>query len=108
MVNYVSVSMYLPTQCTSIIALYTPHEGSILANQNRRKLGVYGRKLGGSDSLFIIVLLNITQNVTIMSNFVFSINRNEIGMRIVIHNLNIITQEDTKIQYGGTRLGRIS
>ena len=24
-------------------------------------------------------------------------------MRIVIHDLNIITQEDTKIQYGGTR-----
>ena len=28
-------------------------------------------------------------------------------MRIVIHNLNIIAQEGTKIQYGGTGLGRI-
>ena len=30
---------------------YTPFEGLNLSNQNRRKLGVFGRKLKGSHSL---------------------------------------------------------
>ena len=31
---------------------YTPHEGPTSANQNKRKLGVFDRKLEGSHSMF--------------------------------------------------------
>ena len=50
--------------------------------------------------LFIVILLNITENenaTIIVKLWLFY--RNEIGMRIVIHN-----QEDTKIQYGGAHV----
>ena len=33
--------------------MYTPYEGSNFANQLNRKLGVFDRKLKGSNSLFV-------------------------------------------------------
>ena len=37
---------------THEVALYTSYESLNMANQKNRKLGVFGRKLGGSHSLF--------------------------------------------------------
>ena len=38
---------------------YTPYDGPDLANQTSRWLGVFDRKLEGSHSLFIAILINI-------------------------------------------------
>ena len=56
-------------------SVYTAHEGLSLANQNSRKLRVFGRKLEGSHFLFIVSLLNITEIETIKFKLCFSINR---------------------------------
>ena len=40
------------------LLFYTPHEGLSWANQKSRKLGLFGRKLGESN--FIDILIDIT------------------------------------------------
>ena len=46
--------------------IYTPYEGPNLANHKSRKLGIFGRKLEEATPHFIIILINITENETIM------------------------------------------
>ena len=50
---------------------YKVYEGLSLPNQNGRKLGVFGRKLEGSHYLFIVIVLHITGNETIMFKICF-------------------------------------
>ena len=48
--------------------LYTPYEGLNLANQNNRKLEVFGRKLEETSQNCIDILINISENETILFN----------------------------------------
>ena len=50
--------------------IYTPHEGLNWANQKSRKLGVFGRKLVGIHSSFIVILTNIGENEILMYLFI--------------------------------------
>ena len=47
---------------------YTPYEGLNLANQNNRKLEVFGRKLEETSQNRIDILINISENETILFN----------------------------------------
>ena len=47
---------------------YTPHEGLNLANQKNRKLEVFGRKLEETSQNCIDILINISENETILFN----------------------------------------
>ena len=47
---------------------YTPYEGLNLANQNNRKLEVFGRKLEETSQNCIDILINISENETILFN----------------------------------------
>ena len=47
---------------------YTPYEGLNLANQNNRKLEVFGRKLEETSKNCIDILINISENETILFN----------------------------------------
>ena len=49
---------------------YTPHEGLNWANQKSRKLGVFGRKLVGIHSPFVVILTNIGENDILMYLFI--------------------------------------
>ena len=51
-----------------MIYLYTPYEGLNLANQNNRKLEVFGRKLEETSQNCIDILINISENETILFN----------------------------------------
>ena len=46
--------------------LYTPYEGLTLANQNNRKLEVFGRKLEETSQNCIDILIDINENETIL------------------------------------------
>ena len=48
--------------------VYTPYEGLNLANQNNRKLEVFGRKLEETFQNCIDILINISKNETILFN----------------------------------------
>ena len=48
--------------------IYTPYEGLNLANQNNRKLEVFGRKLEETSQNCIDILINISENETILFN----------------------------------------
>ena len=48
------------------VYIYTPHEGPSLPNQNTRKLGVLAGRWRESTPHFIVILINIRENVTIM------------------------------------------
>ena len=41
---------------------YTSHKGPNLANQNRRKLGVFDRKLEDTTPYFIVILIDIRES----------------------------------------------
>ena len=47
---------------------YTPYEGLNLTNQNNRKLKVFGRKLEEISQNCIDILINISENETILFN----------------------------------------
>ena len=47
---------------------YTPYEGLNLANQNNRKLEVFGRKLEETSQNCIDILINISENETLSFN----------------------------------------
>ena len=49
-------------------ARITPYEGLNLANQNNRKLEVFGRKLEETCQNCIDILINISENETILFN----------------------------------------
>ena len=48
---------------------FTPYEGLNLANQNNRKLEVFGRKLEETSQKCIDILINISENETILFNW---------------------------------------
>ena len=47
---------------------YTPYEGLNLANQNNRKLEVFGRKLEETSQNCIDILINISESDAILFN----------------------------------------
>ena len=47
---------------------YTPYEGLNLANQNNRKLEVFSRNLEETSQNCIDILINISENETILFN----------------------------------------
>ena len=47
---------------------YTPYEGLNLTNQNNWKLEVFGRKLEATSQNCIDILINISENETILFN----------------------------------------
>ena len=52
--------------CMPLCVAYTPYEGLNLANQNNRKLEVFGRKLEETSQYCIDILMNISENETIL------------------------------------------
>ena len=48
--------------------VYTPYEGLNLANQNNRKLEVFGRKLEETSQNCIDILINISKSETMLFN----------------------------------------
>ena len=48
--------------------VYTPYEGLNLANQNNRKLEVFVRKFEETSQNCIDILINISENETILFN----------------------------------------
>ena len=65
----------------------------IMANQKNRKLGVFGRKFWREAALNLIdIVINIRPDKPIMlKNDV--IDMNVVGIRTIIYNLQVITQE---------------
>ena len=74
--------------------VYTPYEGLYLTNQKSRKLGVFVRKLKGSHSPFYDYFdkyyRKCNDNVHMMSS-----SYELIYIRIIMHNIENITQEAT-------------
>ena len=75
------------------IAAYTLYEGLSLANQKTRKLRVICRNLEGSHSRCYFILMKIRENVTIIFQIISFSFMHKPGIRIIIHNLEIIAQE---------------
>ena len=59
---------YLAQSLSEVSEYYTPYEGLNLANQNNRKLEVFGRKLEETSQNCIDILINISENETILFN----------------------------------------
>ena len=52
----------------TLLSKYTPNEGLNLANQNNRKLEVFGRKVEETSQNCIDILINISESDTILFN----------------------------------------
>ena len=68
------------------------YEGPSLANQNKQKLGVFGRKLEGSHfPFFFVILINIRGNAIIMfKSCLIHLDMKYVGIRIISNNHEII------------------
>ena len=71
-----------------------------LANQQRKKLGVFGRKLEGSCPLFHYYLTGTGQMMQQYSNEVFVNNMEYLGTKIIMINIKTIYNE--RSQHGTT------